>query len=155
MKQGYKVIITCALIVLILTAISCAPGNVKYEAKPAGFWAGLWHGLICVVTFIIGLFTDKVTMYEVNNSGNWYNFGFILGVMIIFGGGSGSSCKRKKAKTMKEKEWEDIAHKVENKVRTGIKNWVEEGEDKDTDWEEIGKKVEEKIKRELKDWAEK
>ena len=21
-------------------------------AKPAGFWAGLWHGLICPITFI-------------------------------------------------------------------------------------------------------
>ena len=64
------------------------------DGKVAGFWAGLWHGLISFVTFIISLFTDKVNIYEIHNSGNWYDFGFILGVSIIFGGGA--STKRRK-----------------------------------------------------------
>jgi hypothetical protein len=83
------------------------------------------------------------------------NFGFLIGVMIIFGGGSGrAGCARKK-KSLREKEWEDIGRKVEGKVRKGIKNWVDETEEKDKEWEEIGQKIEEKIKRELKNWAEK
>ena len=45
----------------------------------AGFWSGLWHGLICPIAFVISLFKHDVSMYEVHNSGNWYNFGFILG----------------------------------------------------------------------------
>jgi len=69
------------------------------------------------------------------------------------GGGVGKSCKKKKS--WKEKEWEDIGTKVEEKVRTGIKNWLDESEHKNKDWEEIGKKIEEKIKRELRKWAEK
>ncbi len=64
------------------------------DGKSAGFWSGLWHGLISPVTFFISLFSDNVNIYEVHNSGNWYDFGFILGVSIIFGGG-GRAAKRK------------------------------------------------------------
>ncbi len=59
--------------------------NSKYKlphAKPAGFWVGLWHGIIAPIVFVVGLFTDKVKMYETNNNGRWYDFGFILGVGV-------------------------------------------------------------------------
>ena len=42
------------------------------------------------VTFVISLFTDNVNLYEVHNNGNWYDFGFVLGAGILFGGGLGS-----------------------------------------------------------------
>lgn len=58
------------------------------EAKPAGFWAGLWHGLIAPVTFLVSLFDAGVRIYETNNNGRWYEFGFVLGVSIAFGGSS-------------------------------------------------------------------
>ena len=45
----------------------------------AGFWSGLWHGMICPIAFVISLFNHGVSMYEAHNNGNWYNFGFILG----------------------------------------------------------------------------
>ena len=60
------------------------PGsNSKYKlpgAEPAGFWAGLWHGLIAPITFIVSLFADGVRIYETNNRGRWYDFGFMLGI---------------------------------------------------------------------------
>lgn len=156
MKYWQRQIIVMGLIIFLLVSISCAPGNTRFEEKPAGFWAGLWHGLIIVVTFIISLFTDSVHMYEVNNSGNWYNFGFLLGAIIILGGSCGS---RKTKKRKREKEWEEIGEKVEEKIRKGIQSWVDESKEKpkeeEMDWKEIGSKVEEKIKRELRKWAEK
>ena len=82
------------LIAMLLLA-SCAAGNEKFDLDPAGFWMGLWHGLISLVTFIISLFNSEVTIYEVNNTGWPYNLGFILGVMIFFGGGSKGTCKMK------------------------------------------------------------
>jgi hypothetical protein len=59
--------------------------------KIAGFWLGLWHGLIAPFTFIASLLKEDVGIYEVHNNGNWYNFGFILGLMIVFGGNKGAS----------------------------------------------------------------
>jgi hypothetical protein len=52
-----------------------------------GFWRGLWHGLIAPFAFMVSLFKENVGVYEAHNNGNWYNFGFILGLMIILGGG--------------------------------------------------------------------
>jgi len=80
--------------VLLFVVTSCAPGNVKFDVEIAGFWMGLWHGFISLFTFIISLFSDNVTIYEINNNGGWYNFGFILGVSIFFGGGSKGTCRR-------------------------------------------------------------
>ena len=59
------------------------------DAAPAGFWAGLWHGMILPITFLVSLFKPEVGIYETNNSGGWYNFGFFLGVASAFGSGSG------------------------------------------------------------------
>ena len=155
MNHQKKYVVVLGLALLLLVIAGCAPGNEKFDAKPAGFWAGLWHGLICAVTFIISLFTDSVRMYEVNNTGGWYDFGFLIGAAILLGGSWGPSRKKRRAKSAKEKEWEEIGVKVEEKVSKGIKNWLEESEHRDEDWEEIGKKIEEKIKRELRNWAEK
>ncbi len=90
-----RIIVATAVLVLFLVSVSCAPGNLRFEEKPAGFFAGLWHGFICVITFIISLFTDNVRMYEVNNSGGWYDLGFLLGAGVALGG-SGRGSRRKK-----------------------------------------------------------
>lgn len=155
--KSKKITVLIGLISLILFFIGCAPNNAKFASEAAGFWAGLWHGLICIITFIISLFSDSVGIYEVNNTGGWYDFGFILGIIIGLGhGGLWSPAKKSiSSKSGKEKEWEEIGKKVEKKVRTGIQKWLDETDKEETDWEEIGKKVEEKIKRELKNWAEK
>jgi len=83
----------CLLLVVILLLAGCAPGPNQLEKTPdekgkvAGFWKGLWHGLISPITFIISLFNRNVRIYEVHNSGNWYNFGFVLGAGLFLQGG--------------------------------------------------------------------
>jgi hypothetical protein len=90
------------LLVAVLLLTSCAAGpNVEEGAadasgQVAGFWPGLWHGIIAPVTFVISLFSNTVNVYEVHNNGNWYNFGFILGAGMFLGG-SGASARRRKS----------------------------------------------------------
>jgi len=70
-------------------ALAAAGPNSKYKlpgATPAGFWAGVWHGAIAPITFIISLFNPSVRIYETNNKGCWYDFGFILGASASLGG---------------------------------------------------------------------
>jgi hypothetical protein len=86
-------------LLLVLTAVllsSCAagPNTVARSGDQAGFWLGLWHGLILFFTFVISLFTDNVNMYEVDNNGNWYDFGFFFGVLIALGGAGSRARKR-------------------------------------------------------------
>ena len=90
MRNGQLV---AGLIILALVLAACAAGaNPQVVVPPqggqvAGFWLGLWHGIISPITFLISLFNKSVNLYEVHNDGNWYNFGFVLGAGILFGGG--------------------------------------------------------------------
>lgn len=68
--------------------LAVAGSNSKYQklgARPAGFWAGFWHGLISPITFLVSLFSPKVRIYETNNRGRLYDFGFLVGVSGAFG----------------------------------------------------------------------
>lgn len=75
-------------VALALAGCAAGPNTAAGGPDPAGFWLGLWQGIICPITFVISLFDDDVSMYEVNNNGGWYDFGFLLGLAIpasIFG----------------------------------------------------------------------
>jgi hypothetical protein len=75
--------------------IFVAPGSNPIEnsenmdGRVAGFWQGLWHGFIVPFTFLMSLFKEDVGVYELHNNGAWYNFGFALGTILSFSGGSG------------------------------------------------------------------
>jgi hypothetical protein len=74
-----------------MNILSVAGPGSKYQVpglRPAGFWAGLWHGMICPITFIVSLFTPNVRIYETHNRGRLYDFGFIIGVSGAFGSGA-------------------------------------------------------------------
>ena len=69
--------------------LAVAGANSRYEssdARPAGFWAGFWHGIISPITFVVSLFNPGVRMYESHNDGRLYDFGFLVGVLVVFGG---------------------------------------------------------------------
>ncbi|HYY81532.1 MAG TPA: hypothetical protein VFD04_20485 [Actinomycetes bacterium] len=82
---------------LLLAGCAAGPNNVAHVDAPhvAGFWLGLWHGVILPVTFLVSLFNDHVNVYDVHNNGNWYNLGFVLGVSVVFGGPSRASARRR------------------------------------------------------------
>jgi hypothetical protein len=78
--------------VLVLAACAAGPNTVTLVDAPhvAGFWLGLWHGAISPIAFVVSLFNSHVNIYEVHNNGNWYNFGFTIGVSAAFGGAARS-----------------------------------------------------------------
>jgi hypothetical protein len=87
-RSGAKWVLLLSGTALLLAACAAGPNElVDTGPDPAGFWLGLWQGLISPITFIVSLFTTNVTIYEVQNNGNWYDFGFILGVACAFGSG--------------------------------------------------------------------
>lgn len=141
--------------VIFLTA--CTAGDAQFtEQSPAGFFYGLWHGVISFISLIIHLFNDGVLVYETNNTGGWYDFGFLVGVSSVWGGGCHISCKSKAQKKY-DQEWEEVGEKVEKKVMRKLKEWSEDEENigKDTEWDDISDKVEKKLKRKIREWAEK
>ena len=99
MKNLFFVLI---ILIMMLGIAGCAAGpndmvnSPDEEGKIAGFWQGLWHGIISPFAFLISLFSDAVHVYEVHNNGGWYNFGFLLGTSIIFGGTGGGAARRRR-----------------------------------------------------------
>ena len=89
-----RILFLLAVIVILSSCADVTPIEDCVSGKPYGFLGGLWHGIIAPVSFIGSLFMDDVAMYAVNNNGGWYDFGFVIGAGILFGGGS-KAAKRK------------------------------------------------------------
>ena len=87
---------------MMLGMTGCAAGPNEMVNSPdeagnvSGFWQGLWHGIISPFAFLISLFSDTVHVYAVHNNGGWYNFGFLLGASIIFGGTGRGAARRRR-----------------------------------------------------------
>ena len=96
MKRNYLLMLVMFMFLALLA--SCAhPENLDAcvdVAESRGFLFGLIQGFIAPLTFIFSLFMDDVAIYAVNNSGGWYDFGFLLGI----GGFSGGIFKGSKRK---------------------------------------------------------
>lgn len=90
-----SLIVLCLLFLILFASCTATPQDIETcrEGEPVGLLYGLWHGLIAPITFIISLFTDSVSVYAVNNSGGWYDFGFLLGVGA-FSSSAGRASKR-------------------------------------------------------------
>ena len=66
-------------------------GMATVSAQPAGFFLGLWQGIIVILSFIVSWFDNNITIYQAGNDGFWYNLGYILGLSIALGGGARAS----------------------------------------------------------------
>jgi len=97
-KDSLVLIILIVLIVVTMTA--CMPGGGEFHKEnPAGLFFGIWHGWIAPISLIISFFHSSVRIYEVHNTGFWYDFGFYIAIISGFGG---VSLTRKKWKSNKE-----------------------------------------------------
>jgi len=84
---------TSVLVLFILTGliavtmVACVPGGGEFHKEnPAGFLFGIWHGWIAPISLIMSFFNSSVRIYEVNNTGFWYDFGFYIAIIGGFGG---------------------------------------------------------------------
>ena len=77
-----------ALAAAALALSACAQQSATAVTPSApGFFAGLWHGFIFPIAWIVSLFVDRVAIYAVPNNGGWYDFGYFLGI-VVFGVGA-------------------------------------------------------------------
>ena len=99
MKSPLALFVLVMLLLNIL--VGCAPSANQFKGTAnehnvvAGFWLGLWQGFIAPLVFVVSLFRDNLTVYEVHNNGAWYNFGYLFGLACFFGGGGNQATRRK------------------------------------------------------------
>jgi hypothetical protein len=91
-----KLILIILIGTLAITIMACFPGGGDFQKeRPAGFFSGLWHGWIAPLSLIISIFNPSIRIYELNNTGFWYDFAFYIAVISGFGGLSLTRKKRK------------------------------------------------------------
>ena len=160
--RAIRIAAVCAMLLLVA---GCAAGdnNEWTDTNPAGFFAGLWHGALLVIALIVSFFTNDVTIYEISNTGATYNLGFVLGTLIVYGGGMKISVSRPKRSGHADKgdwdkgdwdkgDWDKVAARVEANVKAKLRGIL--SEDDDPDWKELGEKFERKVKERLRKWLD-
>jgi len=88
MRISKNAILVASSVLIVALLAGCAGHNVladtpNIEGDVAGFFSGLWHGIIIFFSFIGSLFSDNISMYEVHNNGGWYNFGYLIGICFF------------------------------------------------------------------------
>jgi len=76
--------ISVLVILVIAVAVTGCADTVNVQKclpeDPYGFFGGFWHGMITPFSFIGSFFSSDIAVYAVNNTGGWYDFGFLLGI---------------------------------------------------------------------------
>ncbi|MCL2407246.1 MAG: hypothetical protein FWC95_04895 [Defluviitaleaceae bacterium] len=79
MKKKIFLLTSAAVALLLLS--SCWPSAYQYYgADEAGFFRGIWHGIISPISLIGSIFNSDISVFEVNNRGFWYYLGFLIAV---------------------------------------------------------------------------
>jgi hypothetical protein len=99
MKSG--LILLTVFLLLMNVLAGCAPasnqskGTTTEHGVVAGFWLGLWQGVIAPIVFVLSLFKSNLGIYEVHNNGAWYNFGYLFGLACFFCSSGNRTARRR------------------------------------------------------------
>jgi hypothetical protein len=99
MKSTLIFFVLVLLLLNVLAGCAAGPNQFKGTATEnnvvAGFWLGLWQGFIAPFVLVVSLFKSNLNIYELHNSGAWYNLGNLFGLACFFGGGGHGSARKK------------------------------------------------------------
>ncbi len=132
---------------LALAGCAAGPGGrwAPPDAEAAGFFVGLWHGILLLVSLVVSFFTDDVRIYEAHNTGIAYDIGFVLGVLAVYGNGIHLRFGHRKPQRSAEDE---VGERMKRRLEAKISRWI----DDEDEWKDLGEKLERKIKDRLRRW---
>lgn len=100
MRPCVALLLLALLLLSLLAGCAAGPnqfrGTTSERGSIAGFWLGLWQGVIAPFVFVVSLFRADLSIYEVHNNGAWYNLGYLFGLACFFGGGGSGAARRAK-----------------------------------------------------------
>ena len=88
-----KIVIGLSILMALFFLTSCAP--IGMTTKEYGFLWGFIHGFISPFVLIAKLLGAHIGLYAEHNSGLFYWVGFILGIVVLLGGGGGTVRSRR------------------------------------------------------------
>ncbi len=90
----FAVVLVAAAVYIIIFHVGMPTRDLS--GTPANGWLGLWQGLIIYLSFIASWFDNNIVLYQVNNNGFWYNFGYVIGLWVAIGAFAGGSRARRR-----------------------------------------------------------
>lgn len=103
--KTYRILLIVAIVFLL---VSCIPGDGRSTPdRPANFLWGIWHGWIAPISLVISVFNPARSIYEVHNTGFWYDLGFYSAVIAGFGGISLSRKKGRRGSGKNRRDYYD------------------------------------------------
>jgi hypothetical protein len=84
-----RTLLALAFLFCLFALSSCAPGGPTFHQY--GFFHGLLHGFILIFAVIGKMFGGQHGIYAIHNTGFFYWFGFLLGLLVFTGGGAASA----------------------------------------------------------------
>lgn len=84
MKNIKRIVILLIIIIMLVSLSGCIP-NESEVTNTAGFFSGVWHGWIAPVSLFLKIFNSDYSIYNQNNTGFWYEFGFYMAIISGFG----------------------------------------------------------------------
>ena len=86
MKKKKQLMLVCLASILMILMSGCVPGDGSYtDENRAGFFWGIWHGWLAPVSLIMGIVNNHLRVYEIHNTGWWYDLGFYMAIISGFG----------------------------------------------------------------------
>jgi len=89
LPRRFRARLAAAALPLLLAACAATETPESVQPDAPGLLLGVWHGFIFPVAWLISLFSDKVAIYAVPNNGGWYDFGYLIGIMVFGVGAKG------------------------------------------------------------------
>lgn len=80
--KTYRILILAYTVLAFLFTFTLGPQMVSGDSE-AGFLLGLANGMSAMITLIVSLFDNGYMIYNINNNGPLYNWGFIMGVSML------------------------------------------------------------------------
>lgn len=75
-----KVLIFIFTYFACLFALAYLAGPQTTDTSTFGFLSGLLHGFVAAGALIVSIFSDTHKIYATNNTGFFYNWGFLIGI---------------------------------------------------------------------------
>ena len=97
MRCKYKLLLILMFTLFMVTA--CIPGNgVNNPDNKAGFFWGIWHGWMAPISLLIRIFVKNagLRIYEVHNTGFFYDLGYYIAIVSGFGSISLTRSRKRK-----------------------------------------------------------
>ncbi len=82
-KKNIGILLSFVILGIVIFPITSLAFVQEYQYSadnPAGFFSGIWDGLLAPYSLVARWFISDVVMYAIPNTGWFYDFGFLLGV---------------------------------------------------------------------------